>query len=119
MTYRFRDMVAVLFLGMIIGVAIVGSVIVDANADVPRNDAEGIAGCISEYDYTHPKGNRFNNLVRAIQWCNVGDRATMHGCITPCRVILPKGTLEDEFGIGYGWKDRRTPMVDVYVKGRD
>lgn len=35
-------------------------------------------------------------------------------CMSPCTVILPRGTLEDEFGIDYGWKNGR-PRVDVYV----
>jgi hypothetical protein len=72
MTYKFRDMVMMMFLGMIIGVAIVGAVIVDANG------------------------------------------ATAHECVAPCTVVLPKGTLEDEFGINYGWRNSRTPILDVW-----
>lgn len=119
MTYKFRDMVVMLFLGMIIGVAIVGATIADARGgngvNHRVNDAEGIAQCISEYDYTHPKGNRFNILVRAIRWCNVIDAATAHECIAPCMVVLPKGTLEDEFGFDYGWRGHR-PVVGVWAR---
>jgi hypothetical protein len=36
-----------------------------------------------------------------------------HKCHAPCAVTLPDGTLEDEFGIDYGWSGH-TPIVDVY-----
>lgn len=116
MTYKFRDMVIMLFIGMIIGVMIVGAVISDARGGNGVNDAQGIAHCISEFSYTH-RGNQYDKLVRAIQWCNVGDRATAHECVAPCRVVLPRNTLEDEFGINYGWINHR-PIVDVWAKGR-
>lgn len=114
MTYKFRDMVAMLFVGMIIGVLIVGAVIADARADIPRDDAEGVAECITEFSYTH-QGSRYDKLVRAIQWCNVIDGAVAHQCITPCVVILPKGVLEDEFRLNYGWRNRHTPFLDIWV----
>ena len=36
-------------------------------------------------------------------------------CNAPCTVVLPPGTLEDEFWINYGWKGNR-PRVDVFVR---
>src|SRR5262245_1045442 len=110
-------MIGAMLVGIIIGVLIVGAVIADAQGDVPMRDAEGIAQCISEYDYTHPRGNKYENLVRAIRWCNVGDRATARECVAPCIVKLPKGTLEDQFGFDYGWVDKSHPIIRVWVKG--
>ncbi len=37
-------------------------------------------------------------------------------CVAPCTVVLPSNTLEDEFGINYGWEDSSTPVVDVYTR---
>jgi hypothetical protein len=116
MKYGIGSLIGAMMVGMIIGVLIIGAIIVDVQGANRRDDAEGIAQCISEYEYTHPRANRFNNLVRAIRWCNVIDRAVAHECITPCTVILPKDTLEDEFGIDYGWRNRHTSTVDVYVR---
>lgn len=120
MTYRFRDMVAMLFIGMIIGVAIIGLTIADAkgasSGEPSYADASNYAMCISEHAYTHPRSNRFDELVEGIQWCNLGDRAMARECVAPCRVVLPKGTLEDEFGINYGWVNHR-PVVKVWAKG--
>lgn len=121
--YGIGDVIVAFLLGLVLGACAVGLSIVDnATADVGDvainqvNDAEGIAQCIAEFEYTH-QGNRFNKLVRAIRWCNVGDRATARECVVPCRVTLPKGTLEDEFGIDYGWVKKGHPVVDVWVKG--
>lgn len=38
-----------------------------------------------------------------------------HQCYAPCTVILPPGTLEDEFMFNYGWRNRHTPILDVWV----
>jgi len=75
MTYKITDLIGAMFLGIIIGVLIVGAVIVDAQATPD----------------------------------------TRRQCNAPCTVVLPKGTLEDEFWINYGWKGNR-PRVDVYVR---
>ena len=45
-------------------------------------------------------------------------------CDAPCVVVLPPGTLEDEFWIDYGWhrlrdadgKVRKYPVVGVYAR---
>jgi len=45
-------------------------------------------------------------------------------CDAPCIVVLPPGTLEDEFWFDYGWhrlrdadgKKRLYPVVGVYTK---
>lgn len=122
--YTIGDMITAFLLGLVLGACGVGLTVIDnatANDKSARainvSDDEAIAQCIAEFDYTH-RGNRFDKLVRAIAWCNVIDRATAHECVAPCRVILPKGTLEDEFGIDFGWRNKRYSVVDVYVKGR-
>lgn len=120
MRYGVKDLICAMLLGLVLGATAVSAVWQDTSANAAdrvltgHDDAVGIASCIAEHAYTHPKRERFAELVAGIRWCNVIDAAVAHRCITPCNVILPKDTLEDEFGINYGWKDHR-PRVEVYV----
>lgn len=79
------------------------------------DDAVGIANCIAEYDYKHPKGTRFGNLVQGIRYCNVIDAAVAHNCVAPCVVTFRQPMREDMFCIDYRgngtlrvWRDADT-----------
>jgi hypothetical protein len=46
-----------------------------------------------------------------------GDDSTpmRHTCLSPCTVVFPDHVEEDEWWVDYGWRDKHTPVLGVYV----
>ena len=110
MTYRFRDIVGILCAGVLIG-CVIGSVIPDAKGtanNVPRGEFDQVVASLQ------------SDLKRHEGFINESRRY----CDAPCTVVLPPKTLEDEWGVNYGWERlrdadghvRNYPILDVYPK---
>lgn len=96
-----RHGIIMLMVGIVIGAGIMAVAVADVADAASGDDAPAIANCIAEYDYQHPKGTRWGNLVQGIRWCNLVEDGMTHACLAPCRVTFGKGMEEDMLKVDY------------------